>query len=202
MRSTILRKFAYLPLLALVLTSVVAAAPVVSPSNSNSSECPVWSFDAEANNLLKEIKFLSGKLKNDASTLESYKRQPQLHRQTHAHQLNLAREHINKIGEQLDRLQAIQSEVAPWQQRAIEQIVPVAANVAAHTEAAIQDLNENRTYLFASVYADHLTSIADRSAELKESTDLLLELGNTLDQLDRLEQRLDRVQEKIGLLAS
>jgi chromosome segregation ATPase len=202
MRSTTLRKLASLPLLALALTSVASAAPAVSANNSNHSECQVCSFDAEANKLLKEIKSLSAKLKNDAGILESYKSQTQLHWQTHADQLNLARERINKIGERLDRLQAIKSEVATWQQRAIEQIVPVAASVAAHTEAAIQHLNENRTYLFAPVYGDHLTSIADSSAELKESTDLFLEFGDTSDKLDRMQEKLDRLQEKIALSES
>lgn len=202
MPSSFVRKFAYLPLLALALTSVVSAAPIERASNSKSSENRVWSFGAEANNFLKEVKSLSRKLKTDASTLESYKWQTQLHWQTHAHQLNLTREHINKIGEHLDRLQAIKSEVAPWQQRAIEQIVPVAANVAAHTEAAIQHLTENRTYLFAPVYADHLTSIAEMSEELKECTDLFLEFGDTSDKLDRTQKKLDRLQERIGLSES
>jgi len=202
MPKSIFRKLACLPFLALTLAPFASASPVVSTSDSKASESQAWSFDAEANDLLKEIKSLSGKLKNDATTLASYKRQTQLHWQTHAHQLNLAREQINKIGERLDRLQAIKSEVAPWQQRAIEQIVPIAANVAAHTEAAIQHLNENRTYLFAPVYANHLTSIADRSAELKESTDLFLEFGDTADKLDRTQKKLDRLQERIGLSES
>ncbi len=202
MRSTHLRKFAYLPLLALVATSAASAAPEVSTSKVNSAEYRVWSFGAEANGLLKEIKFLSGKLKIDTGILESYKSQTQLHWQTHAQRLNLAREHINEIGKRLGRLQAIRSEVAPWQQRAIEEIVPVAADLAAHTEAAIQHLNENRNRLLAPEYTDHLSSIAERSAELKESADLFLEFGDTSDKLDRMQKKLDRLQERIGLSES
>lgn len=202
MRSTILRKFAYLPLLALALTPIASASAAVSPTTSFVTECQVWNFEAEANDLLKEIKSLSAKLKSDATTLESYKWQTQLSWQTHAHQLTQTREHINTIGERLDRLQAIKSVTAAWQQQAIEQIVPVAAYVAAHTESAIQHLNENRRYLFAPVYADHLTSISDRSAELKDSVDAFLEYGKTSDQLDRVQQKLDRLQERIGLSES
>lgn len=202
MGSTTFRKLAYLPLLTLGLGLIPLAS--ASPVNLKSSgeECQVWSFEAEAKDLLKEVKYLSGKLKNDASTLESYKWQTQLSWQTHANQLNLTREHINKIGERLDRLQAIRSEVAPWQQEAIERLVPVAANVAANTESAIQHLNENRGYLFAPVYVDHLTSIADSSSELKESADLFLEIGDTSDKLDRTQEKLDRLQERIGLSES
>jgi SMC interacting uncharacterized protein involved in chromosome segregation len=169
-------------------------APFASGSPSvntkENTECQEWNFEAEANNLLKEIKSLSGKLNTDADTLESYKWQTQLSWQTHADQLNKAREQINAIGQRLHRLQAIKSDVATWQRQAIEQIVPVAANVAAHTESAIQHLNENRTYLFAPTYSDHLTSIADGSRELKESADLFLEFGDTSDKLDRLQERI------------
>ncbi len=202
MRSTIFRKLGYLPLLAVTLSSVAFASPAVSAKNSTVTECQAWNFESEAKDLLKEIKSLSAKLKSDATTLESYKWQTQLSWRTHADQLTKAREHINAIGERLDRLQAIKSVTAPWQQRAIDEIVPVAANVAAHTEAAIQHLNENRSYLYAPVYADHLTSISDRSAELKDSVDAFLEYGDTSDKLDRMQQKVDRLQERIGLSES
>jgi hypothetical protein len=202
MRKTSFPKLAYLPLLALTLAPFASASAVVNTSSFNRAECRVWSVDAEAKNLLTEIKSLSGRLKNDAATLESFKWQTQLSWQTHAHQLTLAREHINKIGERLDRLHAIRFEAAPWQQRAIEQLVPVAANVAAHTEAAIQHLNDNRTYLFAPAYTEHLTSIAVRSAELKQATELFLAFGDTSDKLDRTQEKLEELQERIGLFES
>jgi len=200
MPKTIFRKLAYLPLLGLTLTPLASASSPVSIVNG--MECQAWNFEAEANNLLKEIKSLTGKLNTDAATLESYKCQRQLSWQTHAHQLTKTREHINAIGERLDRLQAIKSELTMWQQQAVGQIASVAANVAAHTQAAIQHLNENRTYLFSPVYAEHLTSIADRSTELKESADLFLELGDTSDKLDHMQNKLDRLQERIGLSES
>lgn len=202
MRSTIFRKFAYVPLLALALTSLASASPPVSATNSTDTECQVLNFESEANGLLKEIKTLSGNLKTDAGTLESYRRQTQLSWKTHAHQLNQIREHINAIGQRLDRLQTIQSVTAPWQQLAIGQIVPVAANVAAHTESAIQHLNENHNHLFAPVYGGHLTSISDSSADLKDYLDAFLEYGDTSDKLDRMQQKLDQLQEKIGLSES
>lgn len=202
MRSTMFRKLGYLPALAVALTSIASAAPAVSVKNSTVTECQVWDFETEAKDLLKEIKSISSKLKTDASTLESYKWQTLLSWQTHANQLTKTREHVNAIGQRLDRLQAIKSENAPWQQRAIEEIVPVAANVAAHTESAIQHLNENRRYLYAPVYADHLTSISDRSTELKDSVDAFLEFGDTSDKLDRMQQKLNQLQERIGLSES
>jgi chromosome segregation ATPase len=202
MRSTIYRKVAFLPLLALALAPFAPASAAISVRNSAVNECQAWNFETDANGLLKEIKSLSAKLNNEATTLESYKRQPQLSWQSHANQLTRAKEHINAIGERLNRLQAIKSVVAPWQQHAIEQIVPVAAKAAAHTEAAIVHLNENGKYLFAPVYGDHLTSISDHSEELKASVNALVEFGETSDKVDRVQQKLNELQERIGLSES
>ncbi len=202
MHPTIFRKLAYLPLLAIAVTPLASASSAVNLKNSTRSEWQAGNFDTEASDLLKQVKSLSGKLKSDAGTLESYKWQTQLSWQSHAYQLPKAREHINAIGKRLDRLQVIKSVTAPWQQRAIDEIVPVAANVAAHTESAIRHLNENRTYLYAPVYGEHLTSISERSNELKDSVDAFLEFGATSDKLDRTQQKLDRLQERIGLSES
>ncbi len=201
MRSNLLRKMVGLPVLALALTPLASASTALSRGPS-SPELQSWSSEAEASNLLKEIKSLSTRLDTDAATLESFNRNRGLHWQTHADQLALAREHINEIGDRLERLQTIQSEVAPWQQRAIEEIVPVAANVAAHTESAIQHLNENRTYLFAPVYADHLSSIWEHAGDLKESVDAYLDYGDASDKVDHLQRKLDRLQERFGLSES
>ncbi len=202
MRLSLYRKLAFLPLLALALGPFANSSAAVTLKSPVTAECETWNFEAEASGLLKQIGTLSRKLHNDAGTLESFKRQPTLSWQSHAAQLNRTREHINSIGERLDRLQAIQSITAPWQQRAIREIVPVAATLAAHTESAIQHLNDNRSYLFAPVYAEHLTAIAERSGELKDSVDAFLEFGNTSEKYDRLQQKLERLQEKIGLSES
>jgi uncharacterized protein YaaR (DUF327 family) len=198
MRSFAFQNIGYLPLLTLGVLPFLSASAAISGNSSPGMECQVaQNASEEAKNLLEQVQHLSGKLKKDAATLESYKRQTQFTWQTHANQLNLAREHINQIGDRLDRLQKLQPEVAPWQQ-AIEQIVPVAAQVAAHTEAAINHLSDNRTYLFAPVYREHLTSIANRSAELKNSVDLFVEFSHTSDKLAATQQKLDQLREKIG----
>ncbi len=202
MRSFIFRGLACLPLLTLTLASLASAAPAANLKNFTASEYRVWNSEKEASDLLKQIKWLSGELRTDATTLESYNRQTRLGWQVHAYQLTQAREHINAIGERLTQLQALKSVTAPWQQRAIEEIVPIAANVAAHTQSAIQHLNGNRTYLYAPVYVEHLTSLSQQSGALKDSVDAFLEFGATSDKLDHTQQKLDRIQERIGLIES
>jgi hypothetical protein len=191
MHSINVRKFSYLPVAALILSgsSLLAGPPasavgppVVQSENSSPSA-------AETSRLLKEVRSIAGDLGRDAATLESYTFS-RLNWRTHAYQLSLAKEHINAIGDRIKSLQAIRSTAAPWQQQAIGSIVPVAAELAARTEAAINHLNENRGHLFAPEYTDHLSTIAEHSDQLNQSVSDFLELASTQDKLDRLRERV------------
>jgi len=50
-------------------------------------------------------------------------------------------------------------------------------------------LNENRGYLWALVYTDHLKTISDQADQMKESDDLDLELASTQDKLGELRNK-------------
>jgi hypothetical protein len=190
MRSINVRKLSYLPLAALILSgsSLLAGSPrstVGPPAAQSETSSP---SSAEASRLLKEVRTIAYSLERDAATLESYTFS-RLHWQTHADQLRLAREHINAIGDRLESLQAIRSTAAPWQQQAIGAIVPVATQLAARTEAAINHLNENRGYLLAPEYTDHLSTIADHSDQLKDSINVFLEMASAQEKLDSLREK-------------
>jgi uncharacterized coiled-coil DUF342 family protein len=190
MRSINVQKLSYLPIAALILSgSSLLADPLASavgpPAVQSKTSSP---SSAEASQLLKEVRTIAYNLERDAATLESYTF-GRLDWRTHADQLSLAREHINAIGNRLKNLQAIRSTAAPWQQQAIESIVPVATQLAARTEAAINHLNENRGYRFAPEYTDHLRTIADHSDQLKESVNVFLEMASTQEKLDRLREK-------------
>jgi hypothetical protein len=159
----------------------VIGAPVIQSQTATSS--------AQASQLLEEIQSIAYELSSDAATLESYKL-GQLNWESHAYQLTLAKQHINAIGGRLQELEAIRNTAEPWQQQAIGRIVPLAVQLAARTENAIKHLNENRRYLFAPVYTEHLTAIADHADQMKQSVDVALELANTQDKLDVLREKI------------
>jgi len=167
--------------------SLLAAPPALKPSAA-AGQSEEWAFPVEASQLLKEIQSTANMLSRDAATLESYARGG-LSGHSHGGQLTLAKEHINEIGERIERLQAIRHVAAPWQQRAIDSCVPVAVSLAGNTEAAIQHFNENRSHLWAPAYIDRLKLIANRAGEMKEAVDLHLELASTQDKLEALRSK-------------
>ena len=80
---------------------------------------------------------------------------------------------------------------SPWQQQAIDRIVPVAVEVASRTQAAIEHLNENQSYLFAPTYTDHLSTIAEQAGTLNDSANSFAEYGKAQDKLDQLRDKLE-----------
>ena len=190
MRSRNFLKMSCLPVAALILSgsSVFAAAPLAA-TGPPAVQSETAESSAKASQLLEGIQPLAWQLDRDAATLASYTR-GKLSWQSHASQLTLAKQHINAIGERLEDLQEIRSDSAPWQQQAIESIVPVAVQLASRTEAAIGHLNENRGDLFAPVYTDHLRTIAEQADQLQQTVDTHLKLASTQERLDNLRERV------------
>jgi len=193
MRVKLIRTIGYTVIAGIRLGGSVFAA---SPAQQPTARCPdavTWDFQKEASGLLGEVQALSGKLRLDAEKLESFPRS-KLSWESHANQLNLVREHVNQIGDRLKRIQEIRHVTSPWQQQAIDRIVPVAAELASRAQAAIEHLNENKSYLFAPTYTDHLSTIAQQAGELTDSVNTFVEYGNTRQKLEQLQQKLEIAQ--------
>lgn len=165
-----------------MLTGSLFAAP---PTNLATEAASVQDV---ASQLLKEVQSRAAQLTREADRLDSYTRGP-LSRSSHIDQLTVVKDHINAIGERLQVLQEIRENTAPWQQKAIDAVVPYAAKVAAHTEAAILHINESPRPLWHPDYTDHLRAISDRSERVKDTVDLHLAMASTQDKLDRLRER-------------
>jgi hypothetical protein len=177
MRSINIRKVWSLPVAALLLSgSSLLGAP-----------------SAPATQLLEEVRSISHDLSREAATLESYASGGR-YWQTHAYQLHLAKQHINAIGERLTDLQAIRGTAEPWQQQAIDSIVPVAEQLAARTQAAIVHLNESPRQLFAPSYKEHLSAIADHSDRMKQAVGVHLEMASTRDKLNGLQDKVTSME--------
>lgn len=188
-----IRKIGYTGVAALLLSGPLLAASPLRPSSVVAVQASDWDFQGEAANLLKEVQTMSGQLRMDGDQLASFSRS-NLSWETHADQLNRMREQINTIGDQLARLQEIRHVTSPLQQRAIDRVVPVAAELASHTQAAIEHLNENRSYLFAPAYNDHLAAIADGAEEMNGFLQNYVDYNSTQQAMEQLQQKLGIVE--------
>lgn len=175
---------------AAVAAGSLSAAPRDTANRAATGQADDWNFHDEASRLLKEVQSTATVLTRDADILHSFTR-GSLSWESHVNQISLIKNHINSMGKQLDRLQAIRHVAAPWQQQAIDSVVPAALILAAHTEAAIEHLNDRSKSLWDSEYANHLQGIFDRSDRVKETVGLHLEIADTQDQLEQLRERTE-----------
>jgi hypothetical protein len=185
MRINLKRMIAALAAIALLGTgSVFASPPAPSP------ESPAY-LSWRASTLLAQIQAEGAGLSRTAETLGTFARNLQYSWQSHANYLDGVKRHINAVGEHTAELQRIRHAVLPWQQLAITEVTSHAAQVAASTEAAILHLQENRRWLFASEYRDHLTTIADSSGDMKQTVDKFLDYEKTQQKFQQLQKELE-----------
>lgn len=175
------------------ITAAVSLLAAPRPNSAVSAASDPWndmSFREEASALLRQVQSSATQLSRDAATLHPYARSV-LTRESHGIRLNLVRGHVNAMGKHLTRLQAIRHVAAPWQQRAIDSVVPMAGSVARETQAAIQYLNDGGKPLWAPDYVHRLREISDRSDQVKHTIDLHLEMAEAQEKLERLRDRAD-----------
>ena len=150
-----------------------------------------WAYAEEASGLLQQIQSLSFKAANNADLLNIASRRNSLDWRSHAAHLGEISMHINEMGDKLDRLQEIQSMIAPWQQKAVEQVVPVAADLAGQTEEAIAFLNEHPIRLWTPTYTERVKAMSEHVDEINNTVGSFLDYGKTSDRLKGLENQLE-----------
>lgn len=143
---------------------------------------------SEASELLRQVKSNAIHLTREAAVYQSYAHGG-ISRESHYLRANLVRDHINTMGKQLTRLQEIRHESAPWQRQAIDDVVPMAADLAAETEAAIQHLNDGSKPLWLPSYTDRLHAIFDQSDQVKDAVNLHLDMAETEEKMEQLRER-------------
>jgi len=166
-------------------TGLVLASPRMTPSEKS-----VYASE-RASRLLAEIQNETAGLTQHSETLESLARQPQYSWQSHAFYLERVKDHINAVGIRTAELQRISTDAQPWQQQAIAQVTPEAAQVAASTQAAIAYLNENQGRLFVSEYRDLTATIADSSQNVKHAVDQFLAYEKAQQEFRHLQTTLE-----------
>jgi hypothetical protein len=162
---------------------MAAATPAATQHSAYLSE--------QASTLLREIQREAVGLRNNAEALGTFARGTQHSWQSHARYLDRVKVHVNAVGKRIADLQRIRNSVLPWQQQAITQVTDHAAQVAASTQAAIVHLNNNRNSVLLSEYREHLKTIDDSSAGMKERVDKFLNYQKAEQEFLQLRDELE-----------
>jgi hypothetical protein len=101
---------------------------------------------ADLATLFQDARTVAGQLRRDSLTMETYTRSG-VAWQSHAAQIELIKQHINKAGSILSDMQAARGDAKPWHQETIDRITPVLKQLADNTTAIIDRLNSKPTNL-------------------------------------------------------
>lgn len=150
-----------------------------------------WAHAEEASRLLRQIHELSGRLVQDSHFLELHSHRNQLEWRSHAAHLNEIRKNVNALGRNLKQLQGIHSTIAPWQQKAVDRIIPNAVALATHTEGAIEYLNNQQGRTWAPPYTERVGDMQEHARQIRSTLSMFIDYGKTSDRLKGLENQIE-----------
>jgi hypothetical protein len=104
--------------------------------------------------------------------------------------LAVLREDVNKIGRELQSLEAKRESLSTWEAKALDQTIPLMKDVADNTEQAIQAFNSQPLHLFASPYTDKTDRIGKDARKVATLLHDCLKLADDREKEQRLEQSL------------
>ena len=139
--------------------------------------------NTEAAELARDADEMTSLLHNDVSW------------ESHAAMLGRIKDHVNNMGKIVAKLEEERQEASPWQQQAIDRMVPMLKEIAANTTAAIEHLNQNHERPTTPDYVDYLQQNGDTSRELAD-------MISGVDQYGRQRAKLERLQDKIEATGS
>jgi hypothetical protein len=144
----------------------------------------------EVSRLLEDARAKAAVLSRDADEMEALTRSA-VSWQTHASMLDTMKEDVNELARDVEKLTAARDKASPWQQQAIDRMLPMMRELAANTTAAINHLKEQPSRPTSPSYAEYLRQNAETSRELSDMISSFVQYGQTRAKLQRLEQRLE-----------
>jgi hypothetical protein len=158
------------------LSPAFGAPKVKTELPSRQTEDIFASVDASAN----EIAEAAYKLSDDASRQRSPAAQ--------FDGLQLLRNETNKIGNELQTLQAERSSLSPWELKALDEVTPLFHDAAVNADQSIQLYNSDRGHLFATAYVGDTMKTSQDASRAATLLHDYVKLAKTRERESKLEQ--------------
>ena len=143
--------------------------------------------------LLQDARDEAAQLSRDADDMEAMTHSD-VSWQSHADMLATIKDHVNNLGRLVEKMEAARGSASPWQQQAIDRMIPLMRDLASNTTAAINHINENKLRPTAGSYPEYLKENAETAHDLSNMISEFVQYGQARAKLERLEQRLEIAQ--------
>jgi hypothetical protein len=174
-------KHAHLKTAALLILTLLLVATLLPAQNAENPEVAA---------LLQQARDQAAASSRDADELEALTRN-NVSWQSHATKLEDMKDHVNAMGRLVSKLVASRDSASPWQQQAVDRMVPLLEELAANTTAAIQHVSQNQERPTSGNYTEYLKENTETAHELSDMISSFVRYGQTRAKLENLEQKLE-----------
>jgi hypothetical protein len=173
----------------MLITASMPALPatILLPSSITVAEL---AKETSAKKTLKQVLLSATRAADEAFLLRSIggptTPSPDLHRI----ELGALKDEVNRMGQEIRTLRSEEDSLAPWEQQAVEEILPLFQAEAANTDRAIGSFNENQELLWTEAnrkYADRVSQDSEQIAQIAENC---LKYEKLREQEIQLEKRI------------
>ncbi len=148
------------------------------------------SDSAEINKLLNDAKVEAAELKADSANMESFTRSGASW-ESYGDHLEMIKEHVNKCGELLMKLQNEKAAGSAWQKVAVDRIEPAVREMADNTTAAIKHLSDNKSKVHMQEFKDYVKANYELASDLEAMIRDFADYGKHKDNVERLKKTLE-----------
>ena len=169
--------------LALLAAAFLSMMPAIGVAQSAKDSEEVSGFLAEA-------KTEAIQLKQDAEEMNSFVRS-KTSWQTHAAKLDEIKQHVNKLGELVAKMDSAKATASLWQRQSINQVTPLLRDLAASVTATIKHLSDNQNRLQYPPYPDYAAATAEYASDLSQLISDYVAYGEAKHKTEDLERKLE-----------
>ena len=146
------------------IASLIASAPQMVAKTAGSV-----TVAQEARETLKELKGVAAKAAGEAENLDYLSQRSTVSADSHTTPLMELREEVNTMGKEIATLEAQRDSLEPWEQEAVDKVVPLLKEAADNTQGAIHFFNTNRTHLWSSDYQAYAQKVESDSNQIAKT---------------------------------
>ena len=177
----------YREMAGLVTLTLLVAGYLSIPTTMKAAEA---GDSAHISQLLADAKAEAVELKNDSADMESFTRS-KLSWESYASKVEMIKGHVNNTGKLLTKLKDAEATGAAWQQTAIKRIEPLLKELAANTEATINNLNENKTKVHFTEFKDYVKANFELATDFEALIRDFVNYGEAKEKVEHLGGKLE-----------
>ncbi|MGJ5817583.1 hypothetical protein [Paludibaculum fermentans] len=116
--------------------------------------------------MLEEMRNVASNTAVEADHLSMDARNAALSSDSHLSPLWMLKQDVNAMGKEISALEAERDTLQPWEQQAVDKVVPLLKEAATNTEEAIEYFNTNHNFLWSPQYRGYADKVKQDSDQI------------------------------------